>query len=242
MLCIPYQRVVAVKSFFNDDVMVVKGDSIKSSEIKLMLADRNVSKIYVYLTNTFYADEDLQLNGIREFQVFASIWNVTQFVTFDLSGRDGANHDRAINGAAGKKGNQGMDGGSFFGLANKTVNGDYLTIISNGGNGGTGQDGAASDDVYVLLNVNDNNGDCGWFSNGDVLNYYKKYFDDRGYDAEISEIDDSTSFYAVFKHDKKASFNVRLHTRTCCGQLVWEEQVKISFHSNVKCVDVQCAL
>ncbi len=208
----------AAQPYFSDDVLMVEGHSIKSSDLKLMLTDRNVSKIYVYLTHTFYADEDLNLKGIKELQIFASIWNITGAVTFDLSGLDGAGQEPAINGAAGKNGNAAMDGGNFFGLANKTINGDGLTVISNGGNGGNGQDGAASDDVYVLLNVDDgDSGDSGWFSNGDLQNYYKKYFDDRGYNTEISEIDDYTSFYAVFVHDKKASFNIRLHPRKCCG-------------------------
>lgn len=218
VLCIQFRSVVAAQSFFNDDVMVVEGHSISSSEIKFLLADRdNVTKIYVYLTHTFYADEDLNLQGVTELQIFANIWNNTQPVTFDLSGLDGASQESVMNGSPGNNGNAGMDAGNFFGLAYETINGDYLTVRLIGGNGGDGQDGGSSDDVYVLLRVDDDSGDSGWFSNGDLHNYYKKYFDDRGYDSEISDIDDHTSFYAVFVHNKKASFNIRLHSRKCCG-------------------------
>lgn len=221
VLCIQFGKVVPVQQFFNDDVMVVEGHSIYSSDIKTMLADRNVSKIYVYLTHTFFADEDLTLNGISELQIFASTWNITQPVTFDLSGSDGARQEVRMepefSGTAGNNGNAGKDGGNFFGLANETINGDYLTVRCIGGNGGDGQDGVASDDVYVLLNVDDDIDNSSWFSNGDLHSYYKKYFDDRGYDSEISDIDDYTSLYAVFAHNKKASFNIRLHPRKCCG-------------------------
>ncbi len=211
----------AAQLYFSDDTLSIEDYSIKSSDIKLILADRNVSKVYVYLADTFYVDENLNLNGIKELQIFASTWNILRPVTFDLSGFDGAKQEPAINGAAGRNGNAAFDGGNFFGLANTTINGDYLTVMSNGGNGGKGQDGSSSDDVYVLLNVDgdsgDLSGDSGWFSNGDFQNYYKNYFDDRGYDTEISNVDDYTSLYAVFVHDKKASFNVRLHPRKCCG-------------------------
>ena len=90
-------------------------------------------------------------------------------------------------------------------------------MISNGGNGGKGQDGSSNDDTYVLLNVENDTGDSGWFSSGDLHNYYRKYFTDQGYDVEITDADDYTSLYAVFVHDKKASFNIRLHPQKCCG-------------------------
>ncbi len=149
VLCIQFKRVVSTQLLFNDDVMVIEGDSVSSSQIKLMLTGANVStiyvhrisgseiklmlggpkvsKIYVYLTHTFYADEDLKLNGISEFQVFASTWNVTNPVTFDLSGTDGEGHER-INGSTG------IDGGNFFGLTKEIINGGDLTVISNGVN------------------------------------------------------------------------------------------------------------
>ncbi len=218
MLCFQVDNGIAARVTFNDDVMVVEGESVKSSEIKYMLADWNVSKIYIYLTHTFHVDVDLKLNGIKELQIFANTWNITQPVSFDISGLDGRRQALPkIKGSGGNDGIAGMDGGNFFGLANKTINGDYLTVMSNGGDGGDGQDGSASNDLYVLLNVAEDTDTSGWFSNGDLQNYYKKYFDDRGYDTEIIGYDDDTSLYAVFVHNKKASLNVRLHPQKCCG-------------------------
>lgn len=191
---------------------------MNSSDINSRLTDReNITKIYVYVADTFYADVDLQLNGIEELQIFANIWNIPRPVTFNLSGFDGEKQVAAVDGLAGNSGNDGTAGGSFFGVANEIINGDYLMVISNGGNGGDGQDGGASNDIYVLFNVANGTGDSGWFSSGNPLDFYKKYFDEKGYISEVSGIDDYTSFYAIFVHDKKATFNMRLHPRECCG-------------------------
>lgn len=215
--CVPLEMVPTAEPSSSDDVMVVEGRSIHSSYIKFLLAVRNISKIYIYLTDTFHADEDLVLNGIEEMQIFASVWNVTRPVTFDLSGQEGARQESAVNGSAGYSGNDGTAGGNFFGLAREIINGDYLTVRSNGGNAADGQDGSGSDDVYVLLNIDDDSSDSGWFSSGDILSYYKKYFGDRGYDAEIVGMNDTTSIYAVFVHNRNVNFTVRLHPKKCCG-------------------------
>lgn len=209
---------MTAQSFFNGDTLMIEGPSVSSSDIKLLMTDRNISKIYVYVASTFYANEDLQLNGITELQIFANIWNITRPVSFDLTGRDGSNHESiVVKGSAGKSGNAGMPGGNFFAWANEIINGEHLTVISNGGNGGDGQDAAASDDINVTFNENNDIGASGWFSTVDLHNYYDRFFSDRGYDPEIGGIDDYASFYALFVHDKKASFNIRLHPRKCCG-------------------------
>lgn len=221
VLCGVLQKVSPHESFSNDDddEMLIEGHTIHSSDIKTLLADRNVSRIYVYLTDAFHVDESLELNGLKEMKVFASLWNITKPVTFDLSGPDGINQlESAINGSAGFSGNDGSAGGNFIGLTRDIINGDYLTVRSNGGNGANGQDGGGSDDVYVLLNADDDDGgNSGWFSGGDIISYYKTYFEERGYDAEISDIDDYTSLYAVFVHNRKVNFTVRLHPKKCCG-------------------------
>lgn len=210
---------VNVKSVVNEDTMFFEGSSISSSYIKSVVADRFISKIYVYVADTFYVDEDLKLNGIAELQIFANTWNITRPVTFDLSGLNGASQKSTLaKGSAGNPGSKGMDGGNIFALANILINGNNLTVISDGGNGGDGQDGSASDDVFVLFSGENGVGDSGWFSQGDLHSYYKKYFNDKGYDTDISDIDDYTSLYAVFVHKKKSSFNIRLNPRKCCGK------------------------
>lgn len=205
-------------TFFYDGAMYVKGSSVNSSYIKSLTADHTISKLYVYVADTFFADEDLTLNGIEELQIFANKWIVERPVTFDLSGFNGTNHEPTIlKGKAGKPGNYGMDGGNFFGLANELINGENLTVMSNGGNGGDGQDGTANDDIYALFNGENGDGESGWFKQVDLHRYYEKYFNDKGYDVDISDVDDYTSMYAVFVHNKKISLNIRLHPRKCCG-------------------------
>lgn len=201
----------------NDDVLIIERHIVNCSDIKVLLIDRNATKIYVFVAETFYVDEDLPLNGIKELHIFAPTWNITKPVTFDLSGLDGTNKEPAAYAQPGEPGNDGTDGGNLFALANEIIHSEYLTIISNGGSGGKGQDGGGSDDVYVLLNADNHEGDSGWLSGGDVVDYYKKYFDERGYIPQVNGIDDYTSFYAVFVHEKKTSFNIELHPRKCCG-------------------------
>lgn len=211
---------VTVKSFVNDDTMFVEGSSVNSSYIKSLMADRLITKIYVYVADTFYVDDDLKLNGIAELQIFANTWNIMRPVTFDVSGFNGTIDQKSIlaRGSAGNSGSKGMDGGNVFALANTLLNGNYLTVISNGGNGGDGQDGTASDDVYVLFGGDNDVGDSGWFSQGDLHNYYKKYFNDKGYDVDVSAVDKYTSLYAVFVHNEKATYNITLHPQKCCGK------------------------
>lgn len=209
---------VTAQSFFNGDTLLIERHSVNSSDIKVLMTDRTITKIYVYVANTFYANEDLKLNGITELQIFANTWNITEPVTFDLTGLDGSNQELIIvKGTAGKSGNAGMKGGNFFAWANEIINGEHLTVILNGGNGGDGQDAVASDDINVTFNKDIDIGESGWFSTADLHKYYERYFSDRGYDPDIGGVNDYTSFYALFVHEKKASFNVRLHPRKCCG-------------------------
>lgn len=209
---------VTIESFFYDGTLYIKCRSVHSSYIKSRSAHLTISKMYVYVADTFFADEDLTFNGIEELQIFANTWIVEHPVTFDLSGLNGTNHEPTIlKGSAGQPGNYGMDGGNFFGLANEVINGENLTVVSNGGNGGDGQDGTASDDVYALFNGDNGDGESSWFKQVDFHRYYEKYFNDKGYDVDISDVDDYTSMYAVFVHNKNVSLNIRLHPRKCCG-------------------------
>ncbi|KAJ6648957.1 hypothetical protein Bhyg_04189 [Pseudolycoriella hygida] len=215
-VCMFIQTVTA-----DDDVVVIEGRNVNSSDIKAVLGNRNRTKIYVYVVDTFYVDEDLKLNGIKELQIFANTWYVERPVTFDLSGSDGESQEaESEDGLAGNPGNDGMDGGNFLALANEVTGINYLTVISNGGNGGDGQEGTGSDDVYVLLNANSDLSNSGWFSSGeDLVHHFKNYFNENGYISEINDINDHTSLYAVFVHNKKVSFNIRLHPWKCCGSI-----------------------
>lgn len=220
VLSVQLKIVVSItQQFFNNDVMVLEGLNISSSDIKCSMADRKVSKIHVYVANTFHANENLNLNGITDLQIFAYTWNITKPVTFDLSGSDGTDRNQELvgDGLAGNVGNRGTNGGNFFGLAKETINGDYLIVRSNGGNGGNGEVGGTSDDVHVLLNVDKYSGEIGWRSNVDLHNYYKKFFDDKGYDSEIMDVNGDASSNVFIGHNMMVSFNIRLHPRKCCG-------------------------
>lgn len=225
LLCfMPFKPLVCDEQVSNpvaaSDTLLIEGPNVSSSDINLLLTDRhNISKIHVHVANTFFADEDLQLNGFTELRIFASTWNTTRPTTFDLSGRGGSNQNSiAVKGVAGSSGNAGSNGGNFFAWANEIINGERLTVILNGGNGGHGLDAEASDDITVRFDEDSDSGDSEWFSTADLHNYYKRYFSDRGYDPEIVDgIKDHTSYYAVFAQGKKASFDIRLHPRKCCG-------------------------
>lgn len=236
MLCMQFQKIVSLETLTipGDDTLLMERHCINSSDIRVMMTDRTISKIYVYVVDTFYADEDLKLNGIAELQIFANTWHIARPVTFELTASDGTNPEpMKFKGSAGNCGNAGINGGKFFGLGNEIINGEHLTVISNGGNGGDGQDALASDDINVTFNEDNDIGDSGWFSTANLHNYYERYFKDRGYDPDISGINDNTSFYALFVHDKKASFNIRLHPRRCCGTTGKGGAGKIFIESNL---------
>ncbi|KAJ6641635.1 hypothetical protein Bhyg_06575 [Pseudolycoriella hygida] len=166
--------------------------SVNSSDIKLSATNRNISKIYVYATDTFYVDEDLKLSGIKELQIFAKIWNVIPpSVTFDLSGSNGANQEPASEGSGGRP-----------------VNGGRLTIKTNGGTGAAGQDGGGSDDIYVLLNAEEDLSDSG--SNIST----KKDTIRRLLIMKIKPLR-----MQLFWQDKKTNFVIRLHSKKCCGTI-----------------------
>ncbi|KAJ6641396.1 hypothetical protein Bhyg_06335 [Pseudolycoriella hygida] len=220
VLWLQLKTVASVDQLYDDDALVIKSSSVNSSDIKLLATDRNISKIYVYATDTFYVDEDLKLGGIKELQIFAKTWNVIPpSVTFDLSGSDGANQEPASEGSGGRPGNSGLDGGHFLGLANETINGGRLTIKTNGGTGAAGQDGGGSNDIYVLLNAEEDLSDSGSLINGNIHRFYKKYFDEKGYDSEIIDHENQVTQNATFWQDKKTNFVIRLHSKKCCGTI-----------------------
>lgn len=205
---------VNVHTVTNDDTLIIKGNVVNSSDINILMANRTTSKLYVYAVYTFYADEDLKLNGISECQIFAHTWHIVREVSFDLIGLDGVNQEPLeLKGSGGNAGRNGMNGGNFFGLASELINGEFLKVNLNGGNGGNGQDGAASDDIEVFFNETEITDDT-----ADLHDYYQRYFSDKGYVPEVSSTDNYTSLYTAYVNGKEVNLNVRLHPLKCCGK------------------------
>lgn len=99
--------------------------------------------ITIYVADTLFIDSDLDLRDKPETQlhIFAHTWLVQSYGTakysFNLNGTDGANQAPPTSkGVAGKAGHSGMNSGHFFGVANRLIDGESLTVLLNGGNGG----------------------------------------------------------------------------------------------------------
>lgn len=134
----------------NSETLVIKGNFVRSANIQTSKCPQILKKINVFVVNTFFADEDLNLRGIEELKVYTPIWRVQRAVSFNLNGIHGAAHEPQPNrGTAGKPGNAGKNAGHFFAFADEVVNGQLLTVTLNGGCGGTGQDGTDSEDDTV---------------------------------------------------------------------------------------------
>lgn len=185
-----------------------------------MLIKTNFEKIHVHVVDTFYVDCDLYLNKTIEVElnIFAPTWNVQKAATFCLNGIDGKPHPKQeYNGRAGKHGNMGTNAGNFFGLANNVFNIELLSIELIGGNGGNGQDGTGNPDVGVTFDKTSYN-EKGSISptNTDPDNYYRRYFKDNGYDAELMDSKMKTYFYLLVAQTN-IWHDFRLYSNGCCG-------------------------
>lgn len=209
----------------NKETMTVKGNVIKSSDIHLNKCQSNAIKyIHVYVIDTFYIDCDLFLNKTQPIDLFilANKWHIREPTTFYLNGINGKPPPptSSLNGMVGKRGNDGTDAGNFFGIAIEILNGHLLTIELNGGNGGNGQDGTGSPDQYVIFDV-DNYKDNGPYDSRttDPDNYYKRYFRENGYDAELKNSEKASWISGVFLSDSNIKQKFRLFPAGCCGSI-----------------------
>lgn len=157
----------AVTHTHDGDRLLIKGHFMNSSYIKTLskaiTTNRTIQKVHVHVVNTFYVDDGFEMRGIGELYILAKKWIISREATFDLSGLNGRKPAiSTVKGSAGNPGEAGKNGANFFGLATEIINGELLTVKLNGGNGGEGQDGTASDNVRVIF---DTRADGGEFRN-----------------------------------------------------------------------------
>lgn len=119
--------------------------------------------INIFSLNTVFMDIDISLPG-KSITVVAPKWEIIDTRKLELRGTDGQSHydykpsifpflktmtkSKAKGGTyPGSKGTDGLPGGpggpggNFFGITEQVINGINLTIIVNGGTGGSGQNG-----------------------------------------------------------------------------------------------------
>ncbi|GBN84605.1 hypothetical protein AVEN_232252-1 [Araneus ventricosus] len=121
------------------------------SNFKDQLAAGKYSLFKVFALNAVFIDTDLSFAGKgTSVAVISPKWEVIGSRSVELHGADGAPYveskaknganpgNNGVNGAPGKPGRSGE---SFFGIGSDFVNGANLTITSNGGLGGCGQEG-----------------------------------------------------------------------------------------------------
>lgn len=135
---------------YNAETATIRGNFLKSSDVKRIRCPSGVSSIQVFAAHTFFVDCDLSL--ARNLNIFANKWEVRGNFTFDLSGDDGESLPSNYgSGTPGSPGNSGSNGRSFFGFAEEIINGHLLTVDTSGGNGGRGQDGTSAPDKSVHI-------------------------------------------------------------------------------------------
>lgn len=96
------------------EIMTIKGQYMRSSHIKPSECPK-VSKINVFVVDTFYVDSDLNLTGFRELKIFADKWKILKATIFNLYGSDGSEQaPPQYAGNAGSPGNAGKKSSQFF--------------------------------------------------------------------------------------------------------------------------------
>ncbi|GFY49028.1 uncharacterized protein TNIN_391941 [Trichonephila inaurata madagascariensis] len=147
--------------------VIIKGDYINIGEItnemdKLDIDDSCKDRftvlesgkfkfIHVFALKSIFVDRDISYPGIKlPITFIAPKWEIVETKNIDLSGTEGKSHSNSKakdgtyskrNGENGLPGYPGGSGGAFFGIAERIVNGERLTVAANGGRGGSGQGG-----------------------------------------------------------------------------------------------------
>lgn len=143
-----------IEIFCDGDKMTVKGEFLKSSDINIFACGTELKRIDLFAINTFFADCVVQFNrNGGQLSIIAYKWEIVKNVTFNLDGFDDSHEPESpfvatkqhSAGIAGKPGSPGGNGAHFFGLATEFASETgTLTISSNGGKGGRGQNGSSA--------------------------------------------------------------------------------------------------
>jgi hypothetical protein len=138
-----------------DNVVTFSKYSVKMSEVAAYVSGQNDLKhIRIFALNKVEIDRSLTISGCN-ITIIAPNWTVTADVTIDLSGQNGLSYDgqKANNGSGydvdgnghsgqnGRHGAPGQNGGNLVGIGNSFEGLDRLTLVSNGGRGGSGEGG-----------------------------------------------------------------------------------------------------
>lgn len=128
------------------------GKYIILSNIPSEILSTDRKNIEFIASEKIFIDQDLNFVGKeKNIIIAANVWEIINTKTINLSGLNGLpllSPKTASDGEGfGGKGEDGLAGspggpaGRFFGVGNKFLNIESLTIIASGGNGGAGQDG-----------------------------------------------------------------------------------------------------
>lgn len=205
-----------------NEMLTIKGTFVKSSDIEKALirlcpSVDAITKIKVFVLDTFYVNSNLYLNKSNEveLQIMARTWDIRIDATFYLNGIHGELQPvqpMGNEGHPGKCGKPGTNAGNFVGYAHEIVNGNRLSIELNGGNGGNGQDGTGTSDVYVAFDEVDNSD---WTNSNERADYYYwDFFRKKGFPH--SELIYSFSYYQrPMKYNIYQTFE--LYPDRCCS-------------------------
>lgn len=199
----------------NDDTMTIKGNFLKSLDIQKAQCQSKVSKIRVFVVNTFFVDSNFFLDA--ELDILASKWIILNNFTFHLNGQDGKSMDTLqLPGTPGQPGNIGSNGHNFFGLANEIINGDSLTVNITGGNGGAGQDGVRNKDQVVELPSTEHEAWL-WLPE-DIPIFYENYLSTENQLARPTELDSVITYFLLLVGGSDKSNVYKVSPRSCCGK------------------------
>lgn len=201
------------------DSMTVKGNFIKSSDLQpSACSSDSVSKLNVFALNTFFVDDDLNLNGYEELNIVADKWEILRSTLFNLNGLDGEEQAPPnAEGRTGESGKAGTNAGNFFGSANKIINGHLLRVSLNGGQGANGQDGTGSKNATVSFNGHNfqlSDDDSFKYYYDQLPSYFKEYLHEYEY---IVQYIDSLPVHNTISDVELFVHMFRLHPKQCCG-------------------------
>ncbi len=113
------------------------------SEFVKAYSESELKSLEVYASLCFNANADLALPGVS-LRIETTKFFIPNEVTMDLSGKDGEQEQIASTTPStnGKPGEPGESGGNYLVVAAEFIGLDNLTVISNGGKGGNGQNGS----------------------------------------------------------------------------------------------------
>lgn len=134
------------------DNSTIAGFNVKMSDIIGLECWNRLPLIQIFALDKVLFDIDIERmndGNLVHLLIIAPVWKVMGNRRLNLSGRNGANFQSeasngwsgSINGEDGMPGKPGFPGGYLYGVGNEFIGGSWLTIYTDGGNGGSGQDG-----------------------------------------------------------------------------------------------------